>query len=287
MSLKSIGKSRGISVIWLVILGLFGPSVAVFSAESTPNQANDGAKDSAKQEELVQLETLQGDWQQLFDGKTLENWEVPSVGGEGPVEIKGKDISIGMGVGITAIRYTKEDFPTWDYEVVYEVRRKMGHDFFGALTFPVGKDHCSFINGGWGGGTIGLSCIDGRDASDNATSGYFRFDSKYWYQFRVRVSHGRIMVWIKKLEIGENEKVLASDKELVKSDVDPNDPVIDFLIEDHKIGLRYETNDMKPLGLATWITEGLVRRIDYRKLSPDEVTQSAKEVEEHKKKYGR
>ncbi|MGL6226405.1 MAG: hypothetical protein ACRC10_07245 [Thermoguttaceae bacterium] len=294
MKITHFVKIVKIQVIYLTMLGLFGLSVSAFSAESTKDSSTDSVKDSTndlvkqeKGEKVEQSGRLQGDWKQLFDGKTLENWEVPPVGGEGPVEIKGKDISIGMGVGITAIRYTKENMPKWDYEVVYEARRKMGHDFFGALTFPVGEDHCTFINGGWGGGTIGLSCIDGRDASDNGTSGYFRFDSKYWYQFRVRVLQGRIMVWIKKLEVAENEKVLASETELVKSDVDPNDPVIDFLIADHKIGLRYETSDMKPLGLATWITEGLIRRIDCRELTPEEIAQSAKETEELQKKYGR
>ena len=44
-----------------------------------------------------------------------------------------------------------------------------GGDFFATLTFPVDDSFCTFVTGGWGGDIVGLSSIDGWDASDNET----------------------------------------------------------------------------------------------------------------------
>ncbi len=229
-------------------------------------------------EEQAKPETAK-DWKPLFDGKTLDGWTVPPVGGEGAVEVENGRISLGMGAGITGICY-KKDFPKTNYEIRYEALRNMGHDFFGSVTFPVGKAHCTFVNGGWGGGTIGLSSIDGFDASDNQTSGYYYFAAKTWYEFRVRVTDGKIVVWIKKLESEGKEK-----KESTRKEPNPDEPVVNFVIDDHKISLRNETDDFKPIGFATWITEGLIRKIEYRNLSPEEIAQSKKEAEAYIERF--
>jgi len=223
-------------------------------------------------------------WRPLFDGKTTDDWDIPSIGGEGLVEVKDGVMSIGMGVSISGIRY-KKDFPKLDYEIRYEARRGMGHDFFGALTFPVGNAHCTFINGGWGGGTIGLSCVDGYDASDNPTSGYYYFDSRFWYEFRVRVTEGKIVVWIKKLEAAKGKEPSPSERTSTRKEPDPNEPVVDLVIDGRKISLRNETDDFKPIGFATWITEGLIRKIEYRNLTPEEIVQSKKEADEYSNRF--
>ena len=50
--------------------------------------------------------------------------------------------------GITS---TRKDLPTTNYELSFEAQRLDGFDFFAAATFPVGKSHATFVNGGWGG----------------------------------------------------------------------------------------------------------------------------------------
>ena len=57
------------------------------------------------------------------------------------------------------------DFPREDYEVSLEARRLEGTDFFCGLTFPVGKEPCTLIIGGWGGTTVGLSNVDDYSAA--------------------------------------------------------------------------------------------------------------------------
>ena len=57
-----------------------------------------------------------------------------------------------------------------DYEVTLEAMRVDGNDFFCGMTFPAGKDPCTLIVGGWGGTVVGLSSINGMDASENETT---------------------------------------------------------------------------------------------------------------------
>ena len=96
-----------------------------------------------------------------------------------------------FGDGCTGVTWTKE-FPTWDYEVACDAMRVDGNDFFCGMTFPVGKDPCSFIVGGWGGTVVGLSSIDGFDASENETTQYYEFERDRWYKIRLRVTPERI-----------------------------------------------------------------------------------------------
>ena len=50
-----------------------------------------------------------------------------------------------------------------------ETHGMQGGDFFCGLTFPYGDASCTFVVGGWGGGLVGLSSINGDDASENET----------------------------------------------------------------------------------------------------------------------
>ncbi|MGL6193419.1 MAG: family 16 glycoside hydrolase [Thermoguttaceae bacterium] len=238
-------------------------------------------------------------WKPLFDGEVMTDWAVADAAGHGPVEVKDGSIVIGMGAAASGIKYKLDDFPKTNYEIRYEAKRGMGYDFFGALTFPVGESHCTFVNGGWGGGTIGLSCIDRYDASDNQTSGYYRFDKKSWYEFRVRVTDSKIYVWIKEIKTPEKiaaEKAAAekAEKEGKKPEAtgsdkfgyDPEKPVVDFVIGKHKISLRGESDTFKPLGFATWVTEGFIRKIEFRDLTAEEIEKSKKEADEYTKRFG-
>ena len=193
-------------------------------------------------------------WKPMFNGKNLDDWKVPVYGGDGDVDVKNGCLVVGQGAMITGIRYEKV-FPRLDYEIRYEAKRTKGSDFFAALTFPYDDSFCTFINGGWGGGTVGLSCVDGFDASENPTSTYHDFADNVWYKFRVCVTGKSIRIWVDEEKDGKRKETM----------------LIDLETADHKISLRSETSEYKPLGLCTWCSEGVLRDIEYRKLRPAEV----------------
>ena len=83
---------------------------------------------------------------------------------------------LGLGAPFTGVVWTR-DFPKDNYEIRWEARRVQGGDFFASLTFPVGNSFCTFVNGGWGGDIVGLSSIDGWDASDKSARRRFVADS--------------------------------------------------------------------------------------------------------------
>ena len=71
-----------------------------------------------------------------------------------------------------------------------------GNDFFIALTFPVKDSHATFVVGGWGGGVVGISCVDDLNASENETMNIEGFEKDVWYKIRVRVSDDKLQAWI-------------------------------------------------------------------------------------------
>jgi hypothetical protein len=182
----------------------------------------------------------QAEWRPLFDGNSLEGWRETPFTGHGSVSVKGGAIVIGPGQPLAGVTYTGE-FPRTGYEIRFEAMRREGADFFASLTFPVGDSFCTFITGGWGGDIVGLSSIDGWDASDNETRSYFTFEAGRWYVFRVQVTDARIQAWI-------------DDR-----------PIVNVEIAGRKVGLRY--GDIKlsaPLGLASYNTLGAIRKIEFR-----------------------
>src|SRR6266536_1927801 len=183
------------------------------------------------------------DWQSLFDGKTLKGWKITDFAGGGEVKIENGQLRLHSGVMLTGVSYTNE-LPRADYEVSLEAMKVDGSDFFCGLTFPVENSFCSFIVGGWGGGVVGLSSIDGMDASENETTKYLKFDPGRWYPIRVRVTSKKIEAWI------DNEKLVDQD------------------ITDRKISLRPgDIEYSKPFGIATWQTTGALRDIKIRRLA--------------------
>ena len=135
------------------------------------------------------------EWRPLFDGRSLDGWQPTPFGGEGEVTVADGAIAIARGSEMSGITWTK-DVPRQDYEIALEARRVDGFDFFCGLTFPVGEDFCSFIVGGWGGAVVGLSSIDGADASSNDTTSIRSFKNGRWYAVRVRVTPARIECFI-------------------------------------------------------------------------------------------
>jgi hypothetical protein len=154
----------------------------------------------------------------LFNGKSLAGWMKTAFGGEGDVEVKDGRIVMHTGSPMTGITWTGK-YPKMNYEVSCQAMRMDGSDFFCGLTFPVGDSPCSFIVGGWGGGVVGLSSLNGSDASENETTKYQEFESDRWYTIRVRVTEERIEAWIDKRRMvdAETEGVLPDDRGLARN----------------------------------------------------------------------
>jgi hypothetical protein len=182
----------------------------------------------------------------LFDGKSLAGWKETNFGGEGEVSVKDGAVVLGQGNDMTGITYARGDFPRTDYEVTLEGKRVRGRDFFCTTTFPVGKAHCSFVVGGWGGAIVGLSSVDDMDASMNDTRTLKNFKSDRWYRIRIRVTADRIQAWI------DDERV------------------VDLATKGKRISIRPECDLCRPFGIATWRTTGAVRDIRVRPLTAAE-----------------
>lgn len=176
----------------------------------------------------------------MFDGKTLAGWKVTDFAGHGEVKVQDGKLLLEMGY-MTGVTWTSS-LPRINYELSLEAMRVDGTDFFCGLTFPVGKDPCSLIVGGWGGGVVGLSSLDGEDASSNETTQYMNFPKGKWYHIRLRVVPNRIQAWI------------------------DEDKVIDVDTAGKRISIRSEMEDSLPLGIATWSTTAALRKIQIRDL---------------------
>jgi len=180
-------------------------------------------------------------WQPLFDGKTLKGWGITDFAGRGEVTVENGSIILGEGV-MTGINWTNPLLASMNYEIALDAMRVEGSDFFCGLTFPVGKDPCSLIVGGWGGGVVGLSSLDGEDAANNETTKVAEFEKARWYAIKLRVQPSRIQAWI------DGEKYV---------DVDTTD---------RKISIRIEVEMSRPLGIASWNTKAALKNIRMRKL---------------------
>ena len=178
-------------------------------------------------------------WRLLFNGQTLDGWEITNFGPQGHININDSAIILNFGDGCTGITW-EGDFPTTNYEITLQAMRISGNDFFCGLTFPVFDEHCTFIVGGWGGALIGISSIDGKDASENFTRKWMSFEDNQWYNVRVNVT-------------GEAVTCFIDDNQIV------NVPV-----KNHRFSVRPEVYLSKPLGICSWVTTAAVRNIRFR-----------------------
>ena len=181
------------------------------------------------------------DWIPLFDGKSLAGWKQTPFSGRGDVRAEDGMLRFGKG-RMTGITWTRE-FPRSGYEIRFEAARLEGNDFFGSVVFPVNDTYCSWINGGWDGTVVGLSNLDGNDASENDTSTIRDFEKGRWYAFRLAVTTDRIQAWI------------------------DNNLVIDVDITQRRVALRFDETDLAtPLGFAAYGTVAGLRNVEYRLL---------------------
>ncbi|MBI3874597.1 MAG: DUF1080 domain-containing protein [Verrucomicrobia bacterium] len=189
-------------------------------------------------------------WHSLFNGKSLTGWKVTEFGGGGDVKVDPKftggapAIVIGAGASLSGITLTNPP-PGGDYEVQVEAAKIEGSDFFCGITFPVGTNHATLVLGGWGGATVGVSSIDGMDASENETTKFIAFQKDKWHRIRLRVTKAKIEVWL-------------DDEQIINQE-----------ITDRKITMRYGDIEMSiPFGIATYQTSSAVREIKWRPVPP-------------------
>jgi hypothetical protein len=213
---KSIMKYR-----WYIFL-----SILLFS----------GCKGGNKEQQAIQKLQPIADSTYIFNGATLDGWEVTNFGPQGPVYVSGNEVVLGAGDGCTGITY-KKSFPENNYKVTLEAKRVSGTDFFCGMTFPVEKEPCTLILGGWGGSVVGLSSIDGMDASENETTRSMKFDNERWYDICLVVKGDSIKAWV--------------DDSLV----------VDFNRDDKNLSIRPEVNLSRPFGFASWRTTAALRNI--------------------------
>ena len=188
----------------------------------------------------------------LFDGKSLDDWEMVDIGASGAVELEGGLMIINQGDSISGAIYKKAaTLPMIDYEITLEAKRLEGVDFFCGLTFPVGdaKTCATLVCGGWGGAVTGISSIDGLDASENGTSNFVRYEDNKWYAVKVRVTPENLSVWI-------------DGKHLIDQD-----------LKDKKIGVRPgPIESYLPLSFTTFATTAAIRNVKLKMLEEPKKT---------------
>tara|TARA_R110002096_G_scaffold4493_12_gene20870 strand:+ start:8601 stop:9275 length:675 start_codon:yes stop_codon:yes gene_type:complete len=186
-------------------------------------------------------------WVSLFDGKGLGNWKPINFGlGTDVVAVEDGILYLDAGDPMTGITWNAELPGKVNYEIELVAKKIQGDDFFLALTMPVKDQSCTLVCGGWGGGVVGISSLNGLDASENETATVEYFETEKWYTVKVRVEDEAIQCWI-------------GDRMLV--DVD---------IKGVEIGMRAGDVELcAPLGIASFLTSAAYRSIRWREISSE------------------
>jgi 3-keto-disaccharide hydrolase len=210
---------------------------------SAPKSPPMAPVDSAKLDALFPV----GQPRPLFDNTSLRGWQITDFAGHGDVavdkNIKGTPaIVFEPGAALTGVTWTNA-IPHMDYEVELDAIKLLGSDFFCGVTFPFGDSFCTFICGGWGGAVVGISSVDGEDASLNETTKYVKFDENRWYHIKVRVTKARIEAWV------------------------DSDKMVDLDTAEKKISMRLgEIEESEPFGIASYQTRAALRNLTLRRL---------------------
>ena len=242
----ALGFILGLALLTGCASSRLRPSVAIPQSEAVTESTEPPAapRDIIRAAAAQPLSLVAGDgWHPLFDGSSLDGWRVTDFGGGGRVELQQGLMIFRMGTPFTGVNYTNA-VPKLNYEVTFEAMRVAGEDFFCGLTFPVGDSFVSLIVGGWGGTVVGISSIDGEDASGNETSRTMNFETGHWYRIRLRVSEQKIEAWLDQKEI------------------------VNVVTTGHRLSLRAGDIELsKPFGLASWATSAAFRDIKIRNVA--------------------
>ena len=194
-----------------------------------------------------------GEWQSLFDGKTLGGWkpikEVPQAPevtrGDrkaGRVYVENGLITMEPGSPCSGIVWTRE-FPTTDYEFSMEAMRVAHNMSFGDLIFPIGRSRCRLLLGGAvEGNAVQLDLLDGRLGDGNPTQKRMIFERGRWYRVRLRVTASKVQVWLDDEQIIDQERA------------------------GHVFAALGVYEQFKPFGIAAWETTAAVRDVKVRRV---------------------
>ena len=181
--MKSPHPARQLLPTLLLLLVLPGFLLTLFFRERMRAQDKPAAK------AIPAKANATNEWKVLFDGKTLSGWKPSTFASQGEVKVgtpakeTRRAILLELSDNLSGITLTNvADLPQMNYEVSLEAMKLDGSDFFCGLTFPVGKTSASFIVGGWGGAVVGISSIDGADASENETTKFMKFERNKWHR---------------------------------------------------------------------------------------------------------
>ena len=247
---KIFNKAASLVVAIAALIGFTGCAGKTSKAETkavAPAPVKTNTYEAVIQKAAAEpMATVDGNgWKSMFDGRTLAGWTETDFSGKGQVSCQSGLLVLDAGNSLTGVNWTNEA-PKVNYEIAFEAMKVDGSDFFCGLTFPVQDSWCSLILGGWGGTVVGLSSIEGQDASENETTQFIKFDAGRWYHIRLRVTAKRIEVWL-------DEK-----------------QVINLPLEGRNIALRFgEIELSKPLGIASYETTAALRGIKMRRLDSD------------------
>ncbi|MEM9364908.1 MAG: family 16 glycoside hydrolase [Planctomycetota bacterium] len=208
-----------------------------FSQESGSSKATASEKPAIEPPADIRFEDTGGKWVPLTG-----HWETCRFGGDGDVEISADRIELKMGDPLTGVRWIGE-YPRDNYEIELEARRIDGFDFFVAVTFPVADGKCSLVLGGWGGGVVGISSIDGSDAANNETTSYMDFKNGTWYPIKIRVVPEKIECFI------------------------DDGQWVDLERDGQEFDIRIEMDPALPLGFANFQCDSEIRKVRLRTLS--------------------
>ncbi len=180
-------------------------------------------------------------------GSDLKGWKVlEQMKDHGAVTMKDGVLSLGAGKPMTAVVYEgARELPVKDYEISLEARRVKGEDAFAFITLPVrDKKTCvTLVIGGWHGKAVGISNIEGMDASENGSSSWVEFENDKWYKIRLQVRENGFVCHI------DGKQVFEVDT------------------EGKKLGMRFgDIEFCQPFGLATYDTTGEIKNLDIRPL---------------------
>ncbi|MGE9268286.1 MAG: DUF1080 domain-containing protein [Verrucomicrobiales bacterium] len=184
-------------------------------------------------------------WREVFAAEERGHWEKVDYGNPEMVGWEGERLRLEMGAELIGAKWTGE-LPQAPYELEFAARRMNGSDFFGALTFPLRRDDelVTLVLGGWGGGVVGISSIDGKDAAENETTTYLAFEKEKWYRVRLRVEVNSLRAWI--------------DEALV----------VELSLDGREFSLRPGPIELcAPLGVAAWQTGAELRGLRWRPLA--------------------
>jgi WD40 repeat protein/serine/threonine protein kinase/formylglycine-generating enzyme required for sulfatase activity len=200
-------------------------------------------------EEPGEFLTLPNGWQLLFDGKSLDGWQVIEMGKEfvrhGRVFAKDGQLVMEKGDPATGIKSTRS-LPKIDYEVSLEAMRHGGTGSMCEVIFPVNDQSCKLDLGGGDNKYVYIEHVDGHTGPNNVTRQDMVCENDRWYSLRLRVTDVAIQVWV------DDEKV------------------VDFAPEGRVFSLHPNQKPLAPFGLRTWKTHSTLRNIRLRRLKPED-----------------